>query len=152
MGNSINMGDLYEAMTRAFDLEPKQTEQYSPLTLAYIGDCVYELIIRTKLVCQMNAPVDKLNRVGSTWAKAATQSRIIEAVTGMLTDEELAVYKRGKNAHTANRSRSATAGEYRRATGFESMIGYLYIKNEFDRIMEIVKAGFEAAGGKNEIQ
>lgn len=145
------MSDLYESMIKAFEIEPKQKEQYSPLTLAYIGDCVYELIIRTKLVCAANASVDRLNRMGSAWAKAGTQSAMIEAVMDMLTEDEVAAYKRGRNAHTSNRAKNATAGDYRRATGFESLIGYLYIQREFDRIMEIVKAGFEAVGGKNEI-
>ena len=146
------MSDLYESLTNAFELEPKQTEQYSPLTLAYIGDCVYELIVRTRLVYEANAPVDRLNRMGSMWSKAGTQSGVIEAVMGMLSDDELAAYKRGRNAHTANRAKNATAGDYRRATGLESLIGYLYVQKKFDRIMEIVKAGFEAVGGKDEIQ
>lgn len=146
------MNSLYESLTKTFGIEPKQVEQYSPLTLAYIGDCVYELIIRTNLVYTANAPVDRLNRMGSMLAKAGTQSAIIEAVMDMLTAQELAAYKRGRNAHTANRARNATAGDYRRATGFESLIGYLYVREDFDRIMELVKAGFDAVGGHDEIQ
>lgn len=146
------MSSLYESLTKTFEINPKQTEQYSPLTLAYIGDCVYELIIRTNLVYAANAPVDRLNRMGSAWARAGTQSAMIEAVMDRLTEEELSAYKRGRNAHTANRAKNATAGDYRRATGFESLIGYLYVKEEFDRIMELVKAGFDAVGGQNEIQ
>ena len=123
---------MFEEMAEAFDLGKIDLATYSPLTLAYIGDCVYELIIRTRLVYAGNAPVDKLNRKASNLAKAGTQSAMIEALIPELTDEETAAYK------------NATAGDYRRATGFEALIGYLYLDKRFERIMELVKKGFEA--------
>ena len=133
-------------MAGAFNLKKVDVANYSPLTLAYIGDCVYELIIRTGLVYKGNAPVDKLNRKASNLAKAATQSAIIEALTEQLTEEEQSVYRRGRNAHSYTKAKNATAGDYRRATGFEAVIGYLYLEQRFDRIMELVKAGFDAIG------
>ncbi len=135
---------MFEEMAKAFELQKVDLANYSPLTLAYIGDCVYELIIRTRLVYRGNAPVDKLNRKASNLAKAATQSAMIEAIMEQLTDEEQSVYRRGRNAHSYTRAKNATAGDYRRATGFEALIGYLYLEQRFDRIMEIVKAGFES--------
>ncbi len=91
---------MFEEMAEAFDLGKIDLATYSPLTLAYIGDCVYELIIRTRLVYAGNAPVDKLNRKASNLAKAGTQSAMIEALIPELTDEETAAYKRGRNAHS----------------------------------------------------
>lgn len=143
MGDGV---DMYEAMEKAFALKNADAAQYSPLTLAYIGDCVYELIVRTRLVNAANAPVDKLNRRASRLAKAGTQSAMIEAVLkeGILSAEEEAAYRRGRNAHSPTRAKNATVGDYRRATGFEALIGWLYLRKDFDRIMEIVSAGWSA--------
>ena len=135
---------MFKAIEDAFQLESVNVAQYSPLTLAYIGDCVYELIIRTNLVYMGNAPVNTLNKKASDYAKAGTQAKIIEAVMEELTEEEQAAYKRGRNAHSFSKAKNATAGDYRKATGFESLIGYLYIQKRFDRITEIVKKGWES--------
>lgn len=135
---------MFKAIEDAFELESVNVAQYSPLTLAYIGDCVYELIIRTNLVYMGNAPVNTLNKKASDYAKAGTQAKIIEAVMEELTEEEQAAYKRGRNAHSFSKAKNATAGDYRKATGFESLLGYLYLQKRFDRITEIVKKGWEA--------
>lgn len=135
---------MFKSIEDAFQLESVNVAQYSPLTLAYIGDCVYELIIRTNLVYMGNAPVNTLNKKASDYAKAGTQAKIIEAVMEELTEEEQAAYKRGRNAHSFSKAKNATAGDYRKATGFESLIGYLYLQKRFDRITEIVKKGWEA--------
>lgn len=139
---------MFESMKNTFGLPDVNVSEYSPLTLAYIGDCVYELIIRTGLVFKGNAPVNKLNADASRYAKAGTQSAIIEKIMDSLSEEELSVYKRGRNAHSYTKAKNATSGDYRRATGFEALIGYLYLEQEFDRIMELVRMGFDAVGGK----
>ena len=133
---------MYEAMERAFELKDVNVAEYSPLTLAYIGDCVYELIIRTRLVNNSNAPVNKLNRKATDLAKAATQSAMVDAVMGMLSEEEEAAYRRGRNTNSPTKAKNASTSDYRKATGFEALVGYLYLQKKFDRIMEIVKAGF----------
>ena len=138
---------MFEEMEKTFELHGVDLAGYSPLTLAYIGDCVYELIIRTIFVYRGNAPVDKLNRKASSLAKASTQSAMIEALLGRLTEEEQSVYRRGRNAHFHTRAKNATVRDYKRATGFEALSGYLYLGKRFDRIMELVKAGIEAVGG-----
>ncbi len=139
---------MFEAMDAVFDLPKIDIADYSPLTLAYIGDSVYELIIRTNLVYEGNAPVNKLNKKASRYAKAATQAQMIESVMEDLSEEEMAVYKRGRNAHSYTKAKNATAADYRKATGFEALVGYLYLQKKFDRIMEIVKAGFDAVEGE----
>ena len=119
-------------------------DTYSPLTLAYMGDCAYEITIRSLLVHKGNAPVNTLNKKGSELAKAETQSKMITALADSLSEEELAVYKRGRNAKSYSSAKNATMGDYRRATGFEALIGWLYLKGRHDRMMEIIKSGFEA--------
>ena len=134
---------MFEEMSKAFELKDVNVAEYSPLTLAYIGDCVYELIIRTNLVYQANAPVNKLNQKASKMAKAQTQAIMIDGIMEHLTAEEEAAYRRGRNAHSYTKAKNATTGEYRKATGFETLIGYLYLQKRFDRIMEIVKMGYD---------
>ena len=128
---------MFEAMEKAFQIGEVNVALYSPLTLAYIGDCVYELIIRTNLVTRGNAPVNKLNK------KASNQARIIESIMDMLSEDEEAAYKRGRNAHSCTKAKNASTSDYRKATGFEALIGYLYLQKKFDRIMELVKKGFQ---------
>ncbi len=138
---------MFNELEKAFELDTVNVAEYSPLTLAYMGDCVYEFIIRTRLIYQGNAPVNTLNKKASTLAKAQTQAVMIEGIMEELTEEEQAAYKRGRNAHSFTKAKNASTGEYRKATGFEALIGYLYLKKDFDRIMEIVKKGFEIIEG-----
>lgn len=114
---------------------------YSPLTLAYIGDGVYELIIRTILVKRGNRPVNQLHKQASSLVKAAAQSAMMETLEPLLTEEEKSVYKRGRNAHSPTMAKHATMADYRRATGFEALLGYLYLKEDFARLVELVRAG-----------
>lgn len=130
-----------EKLKEMFQLEDRDIRTYSPLTLAYIGDGVYELVIRTILVKKGNCPVNQLHRHASSLVKAGTQSAMMEILEPMLTKEELSVYKRGRNAHSPTMAKHATMADYRRATGFEALMGYLYLKEDFSRIVELVRAG-----------
>ena len=124
-----------------FHLEDQDLRSYSPLTLAYIGDGVYELVIRTVPVKKGNCPVNQLHRKASSLVKAASQSAMMEFIEPMLTEEEHSVYRRGRNAHSPTMAKHATMADYRRATGFEALMGYLYLKEDFCRIVELVRAG-----------
>ena len=139
--NNFNFGELKKGFHEAFHLEEKDLRTYSPLTLAYIGDGVYELVIRTVLVKKGNCPVNQLHRKASSLVKAGTQSSMMEVIEPMLTQEEHSVYKRGRNAHSPTMAKHATMADYRRATGFEALMGYLYLKDDFGRIIELVRAG-----------
>ena len=129
-----------------FELKDVDADSYSPLTLAYIGDCVYELTIRTLLLNKGNAPVNKLNKKASDLAKAPTQSKMISMLVEneLLTGEELAVYKRGRNAKSVSPAKNQSITDYRRATGFEALLGYLYLKKEWKRMLELVKIGLDS--------
>lgn len=124
-----------------FDLKDQDIRSYSPLTLAYIGDGVYELIIRTILVKKGNCPVNRLHKKASSLVKAAAQSNIMEVIEEKLTPEELSVYRRGRNAHSPTMAKHATMADYRRATGFETLMGYLYLKEEYSRMIMLIRMG-----------
>ena len=124
-----------------FHLEDQDLRSYSPLTLAYIGDGVYELIIRTILVKKGNCPVNRLHKKASSLVKAGAQSAIMEVIEEKLTPEELSVYRRGRNAHSPTMANHATMADYRRATGFEALMGYLYLKEDYTRMLTLVRMG-----------
>ena len=124
-----------------FHLEDQDLRSYSPLTLAYIGDGVYELIIRTILVKKGNCPVNRLHKKASSLVKAGAQSAIVEVIEEELTPEELSVYRRGRNAHSPTMAKHATMADYRRATGFEALMGYLYLKEDYTRMLTLVRMG-----------
>jgi ribonuclease-3 family protein len=132
---------LTEAIREQFNLHPQDAAAYSPLVLAWIGDVVYELTLRTVLISGGNRPVDRLNRADSRLARAGAQSAMVDVLLPMMTQEEQGIYKRGRNAHSYTKAKSATVGEYRRATGFEAVIGYLYLRGEYRRLEELIAAG-----------
>ena len=124
-----------------FHLEDQDLRSYSPLTLAYIGDGVYELVIRTILVKKGNCPVNRLHKKASSLVKAGAQSAVMEVIEEKLTPEELSVYRRGRNAHSPTMAKHATMADYRRATGFEALMGYLYLKEDYTRMLTLIRMG-----------
>lgn len=137
------MEENLNILKEASRTEAGDVREYSPLTLAYMGDAVYELLIRTKVVTHGNAPVNKLNKKASQLAKAGAQSAMAEILAEYFTEEELSVYKRGRNAHSYTKAKNATTGDYRRATGFEAVFGYLYLKGDMLRISELFSLAME---------
>ena len=129
-----------------FSLPQVDIQTYSPLTLAYIGDAAYELVVRTFLVDQGNSRPDKLHRKASSMVKAAAQAAMAEALKDSLTEEELSVYRRGRNAKSPTMAKNASMSDYRKATGFEALMGYLYLKGEQKRLINLVYAGFVSQG------
>ena len=135
--------DLMTAMREEFAMEEVDIRTYSPLVLAYIGDGIYELVIRALLGGQGNTQANKLHKKASTLVNAAAQSAMMERIKEELTEEELHVFKRGRNANSATMAKHATMADYRRATGFEALMGYLYLSGNMERLMELVKLGLE---------
>ena len=129
-----------------FEIEQQDIRTYSPLTLAYIGDGVYDLVIRSIVVGKGNTQAGLLHKKTSSMVKAKAQSELIEVLMPELTKEEEAIYKRGRNAHSPTMAKNASMSDYRRATGFEALMGYLYLKNEFARMLKLVKTGLERTG------
>lgn len=116
---------------------------YSPLALAYLGDAVYELIIRSKVMNQGNMQVNKMHKKSAGLVKAQSQAALMRLLEPELTEEERAVFKRGRNAKSMTAARHATIIDYRMATGFEALVGYLYLSERFERLMELVSRGLE---------
>ena len=137
------MEEGIEYLKEKFQLPELELQQYSPLTLAYIGDAAYELMVRTVLVRQGNAPVNKLHKQASSMVKAERQSEMIKTLEPMFTEEEEKIYKRGRNAKSATSAKNASIADYRRATGFEAVMGYLYLKGDYKRMIDLVRAGLE---------
>lgn len=134
---------LKEKMRELFGLEEQDLRTYSPLTLAYLGDAVFELVVRTVLVERANMQAEKLHKAAIKIVKAETQALMIEAVKEDLTEEELSVFKRGRNAKAVTRAKNASMSAYRRATGFEALMGYLYLKGDMERMLELIHLGIE---------
>ena len=131
-------------MTEMFGLGEVDVKQYSPLTLAYIGDSIYDLIIKTLVVNEGNKQVQKLHKRTSRFVQASAQSQMMRVLQERLTEEEHAVYKRGRNAKSVSPAKNQSVTDYRRATGFEALMGYLYFKKEWKRMLELVKIGLES--------
>jgi ribonuclease-3 family protein len=121
-------------------------KQYSPNTLAFIGDTVYELFVRESLVTEANRPVSELNKRKVSLVNCEAQAEAVRRITPSLTDEELSVYKRGRNAFTKNTPKNSSVADYHSATGLEALFGYLYLSGRVDRLREL----FEIVIGKSE--
>ncbi len=116
---------------------------YSPLTLAYIGDSIYDLVIRTMVVGKGNNKASKLHRESTTYVCAHAQAEIMKELLPFLTEEESEYYKRGRNAKSQTMAKNATMIDYRMATAFETLMGYLYLTDQMDRMMELIKKGID---------
>lgn len=130
---------LLEEINQTFVCEPIDVRTYSPLTLAYIGDAIYDVIIRTLVVERANRSAKDLHRTTIRFVNAATQARMIELLEEQLTEDEKAVFHRGRNAKSGTSAKNASIVDYRKATGFEALIGYLYLQGQMSRAMELIK-------------
>ena len=131
-------------MQEVFQMKGVDVHSYSPLTLAYIGDSIYDLIIKSLVINQGNRQVNKLHKETSMYVQASTQSLMMRAMQEELTEEEHAVYKRGRNAKSVSPAKNQSITDYRRATGFEALLGYLYLKKEWKRMLDLVKIGLDS--------
>ncbi len=138
MGESIDFLNYLDAQ---MGLDEVDLREYSPLVLAYIGDDIYDLVIRTILVKKQNCQVQKLHKRASALVKAQKQAEMAEKLMPQLTEDEIRVYKRGRNAKSYSKAKNASTLDYRKATGFEALMGYLYLKKDMKRIIDLVRAG-----------
>lgn len=137
------MEESLNYLEEQFELPQQDIRSYSPLTLAYIGDAIYDLYIRTIIVKQGNTQPSKLHKRASALVKAETQADMVTVLEPHFTPEEEAVFKRGRNAKSYTTAKNATTGEYRRATGLEAVLGYLYLTKQYNRIIDLIKIGLE---------
>ncbi|AEF93092.1 ribonuclease III [Desulfotomaculum nigrificans CO-1-SRB] len=120
-----------------------KAEELPSLVLAYIGDAVYELAIRDFLVAQGLCKVNQLHRTAVKYVRAGAQARALFALEGKLSETEMAVVRRGRNAKSGTVPKGADVLEYRHATALEALIGYLYLQGQHQRLQEIIKLAIE---------
>lgn len=107
---------------------------YSPLALAFLGDAVYGLLVRERLLLTANRPARRLHTLSVQAVNARAQAEAVEKILPMLTEEELAVYKRGRNAHPGHTPKNQSEGDYHSATGLEALFGWLYLHGAEERL------------------
>lgn len=137
---------LLEQIRRCFPGKAVDIRTYSPLAMAYIGDAIYDLVIRTVVVERGNRPANDLHRHATQYVNACSQARMIEALKDVLTQEETDIYHWGRNAKFNTKAKNATVKEYRRATGMEALMGYLYLTGHTERLLELVREGINRIG------
>lgn len=144
----ITLSGFSEIVSESLSLQKRETNSYSPLALAYIGDAVYELFIRTKVMNRGSTQVNNMHKKSARLVNAGTQAQIIRMLIEgeELTEEETAIYKRGRNAKSTTTAKHATVVDYRTATGFEALCGYLYLEGRLERLVKLVGIGLEKIG------
>ena len=129
-----------------FGIKDVDIRTYSPLTLAYIGDGIFDIVIRSVVVGKGNTKASQLHKHKSSIVKAHTHAVMIEALEPHLTKEEADIYRRGRNAKSPTMAKNATMADYRKATGLEALMGYLYLSDDFERVVELTKLGVQLIG------
>jgi ribonuclease-3 family protein len=122
-------------------LNKTQATGLNPIVLAFVGDAVYSLFVRQKLVFFSDAKSGELNKLAVKEVKASAQANLITKIMPLLTEEEISIFKRARNSKKSTKAKSATVTEYNLSTGFEAVIGYLYLIGEIDRINFLINEG-----------
>ncbi|MBQ7679989.1 MAG: ribonuclease III [Butyrivibrio sp.] len=131
-----------ESVRGIFGLPEQDLRQYSPLTLAFIGDTVYETIVRSMVVLRGQRPAKALHREKVRYVSAPAQAQIVARIEDKLTDEEREILRRGRSTKTGSSARNASLADYHLATGLEALCGYLYLKGETARLLALLREGF----------
>ena len=128
-----------------FNSKEVRPNEYSPLALAFIGDSVFDLVIKSVIVEKANCQVNKIQNKTSKIVRATTQALIVDALKDELSEEEANIYRRGRNAKPYTKAKNASYSEYCKATGLEALVGYLYLKGDTERLVSLIKLGRENA-------
>lgn len=144
MENEAGINKLLMSVNRSFGVKNANPREYSPLVLAYIGDAVFEIFIRTGVVAEGNAPVNKLHKKAKEYVNASAQAAIYNVIKPHLTEEEEAVFRRGRNAKSSTVPKNANLLDYKYATGLEALCGYLYLDGQIDRLGELISLGIKS--------
>lgn len=147
--------NLLEEIHLFFPKEETDIRAYSPLKLAYLGDAVFEIVIRTLTIESVGGPVKNLHKAASELVNAGAQAKLVRAMLEELTEEEMAAYRHGRNAKTSSVAKHADIHDYRNATGMEALFGYLYLTGNTKRAVGLLKmamdkTGMEVSNGRKE--
>lgn len=144
------IGNFFDYYKATFDIEHDNPGSYSPLSLAYVGDSIFDLMIRTMVVSRSNKQVQKYHDEVSKIVCASAQATMMRGIKDRLTEDEHAIYKRGRNANFNTKAKNASMTDYRNATAFEAVLGYLYLNEDFMRLSDIVKMALEVLQIENQ--
>ena len=144
MEESLNLEEFLRYYYDAMEMSTVDPGTYSPLVLAYIGDGVYELMVRAKVINRGSMQVNKMHKHSAMLVKASAQAELIRSVEKELTPQELSVYRRGRNTKSHTVAKHASMIDYRMATGFEALMGWLYLKNDYGRMLCLIREGLDA--------
>ena len=137
---------LLSQIHQAFGESEVDLRTYSPLTFAYIGDAIFEMVIRTLIVERGQRAANTLHKHTTKIVCAGTQAAIVEAIMDDLTEEEQDIYRRGKNTKLHSSAKNASLSDYRKATGFEAVCGYLYLSGNTKRVVKLIELGIKKLG------
>ncbi len=137
------MDDLYSEIKNRFDLPMVNPGEVAPLILAHIGDAIFEVVIRTITLSHGNKAIEKVHKEAIKYVNAKSQADMADKILPILSEEEESIYRRGRNAKSATKAKNASISDYRKATGFEALMGYLYINNNIDRMLELIEEGLK---------
>ena len=143
VGDRMESQSILERIKETFPCPEQDVRAYSPLALAFIGDGIYELVIRTMVVTKANRANHDLHQATVKYVKAENQAKMAELLKPVLTQEEAGVLRRGRNAKPNSVAKNASLRDYHRATGFEALLGFLYLTGQTDRMLELIKLGVE---------
>lgn len=141
----MNERPILETVNEAFSLKNVNPNEYSPLTLAFIGDSIFDVVIKSIMVEKANCQVNKLQTKTSKIVRATSQAIIVDCLKDELSEEEANILRRGRNAKPYTKAKNASYGEYCKATGLEALMGYLYLKGETERLVSLIKTGLKKA-------
>lgn len=139
------MDELYLTIKEQYNLDSVNPGELAPLILAHIGDAIYEVVIRTMVLSKGNRQIEKVHKETIKYVNAKTQAEMADKMMPHMTDEELDIYKRGRNAKSSTKAKNASIADYRKATGFEALMGFLYLKGETKRMLELIEEGMKDA-------
>jgi ribonuclease-3 family protein len=135
--------EFSENIKEEYDLPDIEPEEVAPLMLAYIGDAVYETVIRTIVISKGNRQMSRVHKDSTDLVNAKAQADMIDAIMDSLTEEELNIYKRGRNQKSETKAKNASVSDYRKATGFEALMGYLFLSKRSPRMLELIRKGLK---------
>ena len=141
---SVSYADeLLEKIKQFFPAQEQDLRAYSPLALAFIGDGIFELVVRTVVITKANRGNGDLHKMAVHYVKAPSQARMMEKIKPVLTPEESDVLRRGRNASPHSKAKNASLSEYHKATAFEALLGYLYLSGRTERMLELIRMGMD---------
>ena len=133
----------YDIFNKGDIISEEQAKQLNPLVLAFVGDAVHSLYVRKRFSLDHTFKTNLLQKCTSNVVRASAQSKQLEYIKDMLTEDEADIVRRARNAKSNNVAKNSTLSDYKRSTSFEALIGYLYLIGKFDRVIELLNKGFD---------